>query len=165
MATSKTIKKTSTAKAPAAAAAPAPAPVTLAAPASAPSTLTIVVVDAQSQPVSGARISIDPSATTGTTDASGQFVFTVGNYPKYQITASYGSNSVTVPYYVTSGGASRIVVNPVYIKQVEQQRSGSSSSSLVLGGGIVVVIAVALVLVWKYVLGNRQGNQGGPSGY
>lgn len=144
MATSKTAKKIVPKAAPAA---PTLAPV-VAQPA-APKSITIVVVDDKSQPVSGANISINPSGTVGTTNASGEYVFGLGNYPKYDITASYGSNSATVPYYVTRDGATRIVVSPTYIKVIQDQRSPSHFSGIVMVTGIGLVVAIGVYFVWK----------------
>ena len=130
------------------AAAPAnPAP----APAASPAILTIAVVDDKSQPVQGARVTINPGAISGITDSSGQYQFQLGNYPKYDITAAYGSNSATVPYYVTRDGATRIVVNPVYVNAVQQQRASSSFSSIAKYAGIAIAIALLVVLAWKFI--------------
>jgi len=116
-----------------------------------PKVVTVVVVDEKSQPVTGANVSVSPSGITGTTDSSGEFHFTLVNYPKYDITASYGSNSATVPYYVTADGATRLVINPVYIKTVQAERSASHYSGLLIGGGIAVAVAIVLAVLWKMI--------------
>jgi len=135
------------AAAPAAKVTTVPAP----APAPTPSVLSIVVVDEKGQPVSGARVTINPGSVSGATDASGQYQFPLGNYPKYDITAAYGSNSATVPYYVTRDGATRLVINPVYVNTVQQQRSSWSLSGIAKGAGIALAVAIVLVAAWKFI--------------
>ena len=117
-----------------------------------PVVLTVVVLDDKSQPISGARVSITPSTNSTVTNSSGEAQFTLGTAIKYDITATAGSNTVTVPYYVTKNGATRLVVNPKYVKSVEAQLHPSSgilfySLSTV---GIVLAVAVVFVIVWSY---------------
>jgi hypothetical protein len=70
---------------------------------------------------------------------------------KYDVTASYGSNTVTVPYYVTKNGATRLVVNPVYVRAIEKQLHPSywTSMSFISTVGIVLVLAIGGYVVWK----------------
>jgi len=114
-------------------------------------TLTVVVLDAKSQPVAGASVSITPSDASATTNASGEAQFKLGSATKYEVTASTGNSTVTVPYYVTANGATRIIVNPIYVKSVEAQRHHSSGlgSGFLATGGIILVIIIVLVVVWK----------------
>jgi cobalamin biosynthesis Mg chelatase CobN len=119
--------------------------------ANAPRILTVVVLDAKSQPVSGASVSITPSDASAATNAAGEAQFTLGAATKYEVTASNGNSTVTVPYYVTANGATRLIVNPVYVKTVEAQRHHSSGfgSSFITTGGIILVIVIILVVGWK----------------
>ena len=160
MATTKTIKKAAVtktvAKTAAKPAATTTALQTVPAPAADSGALTIIVVDDKGQPVSGARVSIEPGSVAGATDASGQYIFKLGSYPKYQITAAYGSNSATVPYYVTAGGATRLIVNPVYVNALQNQRSNSSMFGIAKGAGIAIAVAVVVVVVWKFFAARRE---------
>jgi hypothetical protein len=83
--------------------------------------LTVVVLDEDGQLSQGANVSISPSNSSGVTNSLGEIQFTLGNEKKYDITATAGGKTVTVPYYVTQDGATRLVVNPVHVKSVEQQ--------------------------------------------
>lgn len=83
--------------------------------------LTVVVLDDKSQPTEGARVSIKPSNASEVTNSAGEVKFQLGNETKYDVTASYGSKTVTVPYYVTKNGATRLVVNPTYVRTIEKQ--------------------------------------------
>lgn len=116
-------------------------------------TLTVIVLDAKSQPVPGAKVSIEPSNASGVTNNAGEIQFTLGNAIKYDVTASVGSNTVTVPYYVTKNGATRLIINPAYVKSVETQLNHSQSSSVNLGflsiAGIVLGIVIVLVIIWR----------------
>src|ERR1035437_4979436 len=123
--------------------APAPVPATTNATASGPVVLTVVVLDDKSQPVSGARVSITPSDTSAVTNSSGEVQFTLGSAIKYNVTATAGSNTVTVPYYVTKNGATRLVVNPKYVKTIEAQLHPSSF----FGTGFFVTSGIVLALV------------------
>lgn len=113
--------------------------------------LTVVVVDAKGQPLSGARVSITPSDASGVTDSAGEARFDLGSALKYSVTASAGSNTVTVPYYVTANGATRLVVNPVYVKSVEAQRDPSpwASPSYILTASAVIAMIAAAMVAWK----------------
>jgi len=115
-------------------------------------TLIVVVVDAKSQFVSGASVSITPSDTSAVTNAAGEVQFKLGSATKYEVTVSTGNSTVTVPYYVTTNGATRLVVNPVYVKAVEaqQHRSSGFGSSFLATGGIVLAIVIVLVVVWRF---------------
>ena len=116
-----------------------------------PITITVVVIDAKGQPASGARVSITPSDASGTTNNAGEVQFKLGTATKYDITASAGSTTVTVPYYVTKNGATRLIVNPVYVKSVEQKLHPSSwaNSGLIIDVGIGLGIIVVLAVIWK----------------
>lgn len=83
--------------------------------------LTVVVLDDKSQPTEGARVSIKPSNDSGVTNSAGEVQFQLGSETKYDVTASYNSKTVTVPYYVTKNGATRLVVNPTYVRTIEKQ--------------------------------------------
>lgn len=114
-----------------------------------PTTLTVIVTDHNNQPAPGARVTMAPSDATGLTDAQGQVQFKLGEALKYNVTVTLGSDTVTVPYYVTSGGSARLMVNPTYVKAVEAQNSGGFGLSgyttpLLIGGSILVVI----IIVW-----------------
>lgn len=114
-------------------------------------TLTVVVVDDQSHPAAGAQVSITPSDNSGVTNSAGEIQFKLGDATKYEITASANGKTVTVPYYVTKDGATRLIVNPVHVKNVEAQLHQSSlfGSSAAANIGIVLGIVVVLVILWK----------------
>jgi len=116
-----------------------------------PITLTVVVVDAKGQPTSGARVSITPSNASDVTNGAGEVQFKLGTATKYDVVATYGSNTVTVPYYVTKNGATRLIVNPIYVKAIEQQLHPSPwySSGLFMTAGIGLGIVVAFVILWR----------------
>ncbi len=118
-------------------------------------TITIIVVNALSKPVQGARLTIEPGGLSGTTDANGEYQFPIGAATKYDITASYDSNTVTVPYYVTKNGATRIVVNPVYVKQVQAERSSGSYGHLATNIGIGIAAALLVLVIWRFFRGRR----------
>ncbi len=112
--------------------------------------LTIVVVDAKGQPTAGAKVSIKPSDASEITNSAGEAQFTLGTATKYDVTASYGSNTVTVPYYVTKNGATRLVVNPIYVRAIEKQQHPSFfSGGLLWGVGIGLVVIVVGVIAWR----------------
>ena len=117
-----------------------------------PITITVVVIDAKGQPASGARVSITPSDASGTTNNAGEIQFKLGTATKYDITASSGATTVTVPYYVTKNGATRLIVNPVYVRSVEKQLHPSfwANSNLIIDVGIGLGIIVVLVVIWKF---------------
>ena len=112
----------------------------------------MVVVDAKGQPLSNARVSITPSDTSAITNSAGEVQFKLGTATKYNVTASAGSDTVTVPYYVTANGATRLVVNPVYVKQIEQQLHPSSGfgTGVAVTFGILIVLVIVFVIVWKW---------------
>jgi hypothetical protein len=122
------------------------------APTSNPGTLTVVVLDAKSQPVAGAQVSISPSDASAVTDSEGVVQFQLGSALKYEVTASANNKTVTVPYYVTPNGATRLVVNPTYVEAVEAQLHPSPwfSSPLVWTTGIVLVVVIVVFIVWKF---------------
>lgn len=113
-------------------------------------TLTVVVVDAKGQPTPGARVSITPADASAVTNGAGEVQFKLGTAIKYDVTATYGSNTVTVPYYVTKNGATRLIVNPIYVKTIERQMHPSSwYSSFFVTAGIVLAVFVVLAILWR----------------
>ena len=121
-------------------------------PASNPGTLTVVVLDAKSQPVSGAQVSISPSDASAVTDNAGEVQFQLGSSLKYEVTASADNKTVTVPYYITPNGATRLVVNPTYVQAVEARLHPAPwfDSPLVVTAGIGLAVVVIAVIVWKF---------------
>ncbi len=117
-------------------------------------TLTVVVVDKEGKAVEGASVSIKPSDASLTTNKVGEVQFKLGVATKYEITATTDSAKVTVPYYVTPNGATRLVVNPVYVKSIEAQLNPSNyfSSPAIVGGGIILAIII-FVIAWRYFRG------------
>ena len=114
-------------------------------------TLTVVVLNEKGQPAQGANVSITPSNASGVTNTSGEIQFTLGGATKYDVTATADGKTVTVPYYVTQGGATRLVVNPVYVKSVEQQLHPSWFNSGVISTvGIGLGIIIVFVILWKF---------------
>lgn len=116
-----------------------------------PVTLTVVVVDAKGQPTSGARVSIAPSDASTVTNSAGEAQFKLGTATKYDVTATYGSDTVTVPYYVTKNGATRLIVNPIYVKAIEKQLHPSTgyNPGLFITAGVGLGIIVVLVIIWR----------------
>jgi hypothetical protein len=114
-------------------------------------TLTVVVLDENSQPAKNAKVSITPSDASGVTNNSGEIQFTLtGTATKYDITAKADGKTVTVPYYVTQGGATRLVVNPVYVQSIEAQLHPFwRSSGFITGVSVGLGILIILVIVWK----------------
>lgn len=113
-------------------------------------TLTVVVVDKQGKPDAGAEVSIMPSGESGVTNSAGEIKFEIGNALKYDITARSGGKTVTVPYYVTETGATRLVVNPVYVQAREQELNPSARYETVLPSiGIGLAILLILIILWK----------------
>lgn len=120
------------------------------APISDPGTLTVVVLNANSQPVAGAHVSIEPSGASGITDSTGQVQLPLGSALKYDVTASADNKTVTVPYYVTSNGATRLVVNPSYVESVEAQLHPSPWTNPQLLWTVGIALAVVIIIVvWK----------------
>lgn len=124
---------------------------------STPTTLTVIVTNDKDQKTSGARVTMDPSGATGLTDAQGQVQFKLGNASKYNVTVTLDSNTVTVPYYVTSGGSARLMVNPTYVKAAEARIANSQhgwlrahSNVLFSGGFILIVIIVLWILLRRF---------------
>jgi hypothetical protein len=119
-------------------------------------TLTVIVQDEKSQPTANAHVSIKPSDASGVTNSVGEIQFKLGSATKYEITATYGSNTVTVPYYITKGGATRLVVNPVYVRTIEKQLNKSqffswhTASIVGIGLGIVVLLLVVWALIVRF---------------
>ena len=113
--------------------------------------LTVVVLDENNKPKEGAKVSITPADARFVTDSNGEAKFTLSNDNKYQITASYGLKKATVPYYVTKDGATKLVVSPTYVRQVERQIQKeailkSPFTYVGLGIGVIVIIFVIWVI-------------------
>lgn len=123
-----------------------------------PISLTVVVLDSKSKPTEGARVSITPSDASSVTNSAGEVVFKLGNETRYSITASSGSKTVTVPYYVTPNGATRLVVNPTYVRTIEKQLHpyAFKNFGIVTYVGIVLGVAIILFVVFRMF---RRGNK------
>jgi hypothetical protein len=130
-------------------------PVTV--PASNPHILTVVVLNSNNQPVAGAQVSISPSDASAVTNAAGEAQFTLGTATKYSVTASADNKTVTVPYYVTANGATRLVVNPVYVQSVEAKLHPAPwyDSPFAIAGGIVLLVII-LFVVWRFFFRGRK---------
>ena len=114
-------------------------------------TITVVVLNEKGQPVQGANVSITPSNASGVTNISGEIQFTLGGATKYDVTATTDGKTVTVPYYVIQGGATRLVVNPVYIKSIEAQlHPPFFNLNLVSTVGIGLGIIIIFIILWKF---------------
>jgi hypothetical protein len=112
--------------------------------------LTVIVLDDKNQPTEGARVSISPSNESGQTNSAGEIQFKLGDSMKYEIKASNNSKTVTVPYYVTKDGATRLVVNPTYVRSIEKKLHPSFFSSQFLTvAGIGLGVTIIAVVVWK----------------
>lgn len=113
--------------------------------------LTVVIVNEKGQPVSGTTVSIQPTNESGVTNSAGEVYFKLGSATKYDIKVSSGSNTVTVPYYVTKDGATRLIVNPVYVKTIEKQLQHSSllGGGVILNGSIFIGVAIVFIVLWK----------------
>jgi hypothetical protein len=116
-----------------------------------PEVLTVVIVDAKSQPLKGVSVTISPSNVSLVTNNNGEVEFTLGAATKYDILVSNGSNTVTVPYYVTKNGSTRLVINPVYVKSVEKQLHPTSwfDSSITQSVLLTILVFMVLFIVWK----------------
>ncbi len=112
--------------------------------------LTIVVLDPKGTPSAGAQVSITPSDATAKTNSAGEVQFKLGTATKYNVTATVGSDTVTVPYYVTRNGSTRLVINPSYVKTVEKQLHPSTTSSTpFLIGGVALGVIIVFIILWK----------------
>ena len=121
------------------------------------SILTVVVLDNKSNPTEGARVSIKPSDNSGVTNSAGEIQFKLGGSTRYDITASYGSSTVIVPYYVTKDGATRLVINPTYVKTIEKQLHPSFfSSNFLFDFGIGLGVIIILFVIWKLFKGKKK---------
>ena len=119
--------------------------------------LTVVVLDDKNVPTEGARVSIKPSDASNTTNSVGEAQFTLGSATKYDITASYGSKTVTVPYYVTKDGATKLIVNPTYVRSIENKLHPSLiSSQFLLYSGIGLGIIIVLFCIWKFFIKKKK---------
>jgi hypothetical protein len=107
--------------------------------------LTVIVLDSKSQPASGMHVSITPSDASGLTNSAGEIQFKLGSATKYDVTASAGLNTVTVPYYVAKGGATRLVINPGYVKSVEQKLHQSALVNSYLLPGLYIVLGIIVI--------------------
>lgn len=116
-----------------------------------PLSLTVVVLDSGSKPTEGARVSITPSDASGVTNGKGEVVFILVNETRYDITASSGKKTVTVPYYVTPNGATRLVINPTYVRTIEKQLHpydfSNISTPVYIALSVLVVIIITGVLI------------------
>ena len=121
-------------------------------------TLTVVVLDENSQFADGSKVSITPSNASGITNKSGEVQFTLtGTAIKYDVTASSNGKTVTVPFYVTEGGATRLVVNPVFVTTMERQlHPFGFFSKNVLGIGIGFAIIVLFFVAWNVLRRRRR---------
>lgn len=123
-------------------------------------TLTVVVQDDKSQPTEGAKVSIKPSDASGVTNANGEIQFQLGASTRYDITATYGNKKVTVPYYVTKNGATRLVVNPTYVKKIEKQLHPSIfNSDVVTYTGIAVGVILIFFVIYKFFLRRKKAKR------
>lgn len=118
---------------------------------SSPKILTVVVMDENNQPAEGATVTMQPTGGIGITNAQGEAQMKLGRALKYDVTVKVDGASVTVPYYVTKNGATRLVVNPTYLKIVAQEASPLARfdilnySTIGIGLGIILI----LLVVWK----------------
>jgi hypothetical protein len=124
-------------------------------------TLTVVVLDENSQPAKDAKVSVTPPNDAGVTNSAGEIQFTLnGNVTKYDVTAKAGGKTVTVPYYVTQGGATRLVVNPVYVSSIEAKlHPWWSSSGFITGVSVGLGVIILIVVVWKLIKRRRRRRQ------
>jgi hypothetical protein len=112
--------------------------------------LTVIVLNTDGQPTEGARVSITPSSAVEVTNKAGEVSFKLGDALKYDVTATADGKTVTVPYYVTAGGATRLVVNPVYVMSIEKQLHPAwYKSGLVSTIGIGLGVIVLIFIIWK----------------
>ncbi len=116
-------------------------------------TITVVVLDDKSNPSEGANVSIKPSDASDVTNNKGEVQFKLGSATKYDITASYGNSTVTVPYYVTKDGATRLVVNPTYVRSVEKKLNPQfwSEPSFIKNAAIGLGVLVLFIIIWKVI--------------
>ncbi len=113
-------------------------------------TLTVVVLDSKSNPTEGAHVSIKPSDASGVTNSAGEIQFKLGSATRYDITASNDGNTVTVPYYVTKDGATRLVINPTYVRSIEKKLHPSFfSTNFIYGTGIFLGVVVIFFVAQK----------------
>lgn len=114
-----------------------------------PVVLTVVVLDEKNLPAVGEPVSISPLDVSKVTDMAGEVRFTLGNFMKYNITASSGDSQVVVPYYVTPNGATRLVVNPKYVKTIEAKLHPWYKSEIFSTVSVVIGLALVVYLIWK----------------
>jgi hypothetical protein len=121
------------------------------APVNNPTTLTVVVLNSKNQPVEGASVSITPSDASAVTNSAGEAQFQLGSALRYSVTASADNKTVTVPYYVTPNGATRLVVNPTYVQTVEARLHPPfwATPQFIWSASIVLVIIIAIV-AWRF---------------
>jgi len=116
-------------------------------------TLTVVVLDKDSKPAPGAEVSVEQTGQEGVTDISGEIELQLGRALKYDITVKNGSDEVTVPYYVTKDGATRLVVNPQYVRSVEKKQNNDfsfSDTTTLVPVGILLGVIVFIFIIWKF---------------
>jgi hypothetical protein len=115
--------------------------------------LTVIVLDKDSNPTEGANVSIESLNTSEVTNQSGEASLILGNSKKYDVTVKLKGKTVTVPYYATEGGATRLIVNPVYIKSVESKLNPSwfsfSNNSFIISLCFGVIILI--IIIWKFL--------------
>lgn len=115
--------------------------------------LTVVVLDKNGKPQSGATVSIQPSDSTSVTNSLGEVQFKLGDATKYDITATSDSSTVTVPFYLTENGATKLVVNPVYVKSLEQKMNNplwsNTNNKILIGTGIALLIILIILVLMK----------------
>ena len=124
-------------------------------------TLTVVVQDDKSQPTEGAKVSIKPSDASGVTNNVGEIQFKLGSATRYNVTATYGNKTVTVPYYVTKDGATRLVVNPTYVRKIEKQLGQDNffGSDAVMYTGIVIGVILIFFVVRKLISHRKRAHK------
>ncbi len=114
-----------------------------------PVVLTVVVLDEKNLPAVGENVTISPGNASKVTDTQGEVRFTLGGSNIFQITAASGESKVTVPYYVTPNGATRLVVNPKYVKTVEARLHPWYKSEIFSMVSLVIGVALVIYLIWK----------------
>lgn len=122
-------------------------------------TLTVVVLDSENKPTEGSRVVVEQTKESGVTNSVGEVQFNLSGYNKYDITASSGRATVTVPYYVTQNGVARLVVSPTYVRSVEKKLHPSFfSSDFISISGIVLGVVIILIVFWKLKKKKRRKN-------
>lgn len=107
--------------------------------------LTVIVTDEKGAKASGAKVTLNPGGTTVVTPASGEVQLKLGTASKYEVTVVLGNAKVTVPYYYKPGGATRLLVNPVYVQSVEA-KVGYGNLPAWLTPNVIEIAAVIFVV-------------------